>query len=573
MGAGMAGPTDRKQDRHMKKLAMLELTMNNLPVGVGVFGPGGRPIYLNRSFIEIYNLEGIVDKNTDFQALLEMGVFDNWNVDARKHFRRAVRANEKGQSYSAEIEMGDKVVAIQDTPLAGGLILSTQQDITTRVQAEKRIAYLAKHDPLTDLPNRAAFDAKLANAIEEAKAKREKFGLLFLDVDHFKDVNDIFGHEAGDMLLQEMAKRFRNCAGINFFARLGGDEFVFIVQEGSQPDSAAILGNRLLDETTNNFLFEDNAITVGMSVGVAVYPDDGDDAKSLMSCADAALYRAKDAGRGVVRMFERQMDARLHDQRLLKLDMRSALARKEFIACYQPQATVDREIGGFEVLLRWNHPSRGLLLPDDFIPLAEESGLILELGEWVLREACREAASWENPLRIAVNLSPVQFRNGDLTTLVHEILLETGLSPKRLELEITESVLLHDFSRALSQLRRLKALGVRIAMDDFGTGYSSLSYLQSFPFDALKIDKSFIAGLGDGGRSANIIRAMIGLGHGLNLPIVAEGVETAEQLKFLYDENCENVQGYLIGTPQRIEAYYGVLKPTLARRDVARKSG
>lgn len=548
--------------RKLKRLAALELAMNNLPIGVGLFEANGKPVFLNRGFVEIYNLDKeMAGKQSDFASLIAQGAFDNWKQDPKEHFRKTARAMTNGHSYSAEIDMGDRIVAVHDMPIEGGRILSTQQDITARVEAERRIAHLARHDPLTDLPNRTAFNARLADAIEEAKAKRQKFGLLFLDIDHFKDVNDIFGHKAGDILLQEMARRFRLCANGGFLARLGGDEFTFVVDDGCQPDSAGALGNRLVESATGNFLFEGNTITIGLSIGIAIYPDDGEDAKALMSSADAALYRAKQDGRGVVRLFEREMDKRIHEQRHLKQDIREALERKEFSASYQPQATVDGEIYGFEVLLRWDHPKRGLLMPNDFIPVAEESGLILELGEWVLREACREAASWENPLRISVNLSPVQFRNGDLAKLVHEILLETGLSPKRLELEITEGVLFHDFSRAISQLRRIKALGVRIAMDDFGTGYSSLSYLQSFPFDALKIDKSFVAGLQDNGRAAEIIRAMIGLGHGLNLPIVAEGVETAEQLRFLSQENCESVQGFLIGSPEPIAAYEEVLKP------------
>jgi diguanylate cyclase (GGDEF)-like protein len=554
------------------KLAALELAMNNLPVGVGLFEQDGKPVFLNRAFIEIYNLDrGAAGKDTDFGALIDAGTFDNWQQDPREHFAKVFRAMKDGHSFAAEVDMGDKIVAIHDAPIEGGYMLSTQQDVTVRVHAERQIAHLANHDPLTELPNRAAFNRKLADAIEEARAKRQKFGLLFLDVDHFKDVNDIFGHKAGDMLLLEMAKRFRRCAHGSFLARLGGDEFTFIVDEGTQPEAAGALGNRLIESATEDFEFENNALSVGLSIGVAIYPDDGEDAKALMSNADAALYRAKEDGRGVVRLFEGEMDRRIRELRHLKHDIRSALDRHEFSLTFQPQATIDREIYGFEVLLRWNHPERGLLMPDDFIPMAEESGQIIEIGEWVLREGCREAASWQNPMRISVNLSPVQFRHGDLAKLVHEILLETGLSPKRLELEITESVLFHDFSRAMSQLRRLKALGVRIAMDDFGTGYSSLSYLQSFPFDALKIDKSFIAGLGDDGRTAAILRAMIGLGRGLDLPIVAEGVETAEQLGFLTQEQCESVQGFLIGAPQPIAAYHDLLHSGTSRD--ARKAG
>jgi len=290
-------------------------------------------------------------------------------------------------------------------------------------------------------------------------------------------------------------------------------------------------------------------------VGVAIHPVDGTAAETLVANADAALYRAKADGTGTVRFFEADMDATLRERRALVQDLREALGRDELLLHYQPQATIDGKITGFEALVRWRHPSRGLLAPGLFIPGAEESGLILEIGEWILREACREAASWKTPLNIAVNLSPVQFRHGDLVGLVHSVLLETGLSPRRLELEITESVLIDDFSRALSILRRLKALGVHIAMDDFGTGYSSLSNLQAFPFDKIKIDQSFIANVEKNEQSATIVRAVLGLGRGLSLPVSAEGIETAAQLSFLCSEDCTEVQGYLVGRPQPIEAY------------------
>ncbi len=292
-----------------------------------------------------------------------------------------------------------------------------------------------------------------------------------------------------------------------------------------------------------------------MSVGVAIYPHDGADAATLLSNADAALYRAKAEGRGTIRFFAVEMDQQLRKKRSLQHDLRSALERNEFRLFYQPQATTGGEIIGFEALARWYHPKRGVVPPAEFIPIAEESSLIMSIGEWVLREACAEAASWPRPLQIAVNLSPAQFKQGDLPGLVHSILLQTGLSPSRLELEITEGVLIGDFNRAVSILRRLKNLGVRIAMDDFGTGYSSLSYLQSFPFDKIKIDRSFIANLHLNHQSAAIVRAMIGLARGLEVPVVAEGVETSEQLDFLAQESCSEIQGYLIGKPSPITAF------------------
>jgi len=301
-----------------------------------------------------------------------------------------------------------------------------------------------------------------------------------------------------------------------------------------------------------------------LTVGIAIFPQDGVDMVTLIANADAALFRAKSEARGSIRFFELSMDKQLRDKRALQQDLRTAIVRDEVVLYYQPQAHISGEVTGFEALVRWHHPRHGLVSPSVFIPLAEESGIIVELGEWILRTACRQAAYWPRPLNIAINLSPVQFRYGDLPKLVHEILLETGLSPPRLELEITEGVLMGDFNRAVSILRRLKAFGVRIAMDDFGTGYSSLSYLQSFPFDKIKIDQSFIANLGHSQQAATIVRAVIALGRELNMPVVAEGVETEEQLKFLAAESCNEIQGCYVGRPKPIADYAELVgrKPT-----------
>jgi predicted signal transduction protein with EAL and GGDEF domain len=327
------------------------------------------------------------------------------------------------------------------------------------------------------------------------------------------------------------------------------------VEDVPLPAGAAALGDRLLTAMVSEFEIQGHSLRSGVSIGVAVCPNDGNDHETLLANANAALYRAKASGRGSMRFFEAKMDDQLRERRALTQDLRSAIERGELMIYYQPQARISGEIVGFEALARWNHPTIGLVTPDDFIPLAEESGLIVDIGEWVLREACREAASWPKPLRIAVNLSAAQFRHGDLVGFVHAVLLETGLAATRLEIEITESMLADDFSRAASILRRLKVLGVHIAMDDFGTGYSSLQNLQSLSFDKLKIDRSFISDLETNQHSATIVRAVIGLSRGFGLPTVAEGVETPEQLAFLAAESCDEVQGYLIGRPQPIETY------------------
>ena len=434
-------------------------------------------------------------------------------------------------------------------------LISMIHDVTDRKRDELRLAHMAHHDVLTGLPNRIAFNECIAATLSLAADSGESFAMLSLDLDRFKAVNDVFGHAIGDRLLFELAGRLEQACQGAFLARTGGDEFHVITPCGPQPASAEALAEKLCATLDADIDIDGVPLGVGLTVGVAIFPQDAPDASTLVANADAALVRAKSERRGSIRFFEQSMDRQLREKRALQQDLRTALGRDEFALHYQPQANIDGEVNGFEALVRWHHPRYGMIAPNTFIPLAEESGIIIELGEWILRAACREAASWPRPLDIAINLSPVQFQHGDLPKLVHEVLLETGLAPARLVLEITEGVLIGEFNRGVAILRRLKHLGVRIAMDDFGTGYSSLSYLQSFPFDKIKIDKSFIANLGHSQQAATIVRAVIALGHGLDLPVVAEGVETKEQLKFLADESCDEIQGYLFGRPKPIADY------------------
>ena len=448
-----------------------------------------------------------------------------------------------------------KNLAVPDETGEQRYLLSLAEDITERKQAEARIQHMAHYDALTDLPNRTAFVEHLTRAIGAARLAQESFAVLSIDLDGFKEVNDVFGHAVGDDVLRELSQQLRAFAGEAYLARLGGDEFTLITATGDNPALAEILARRLHAGVATELERNGQHLRVGISIGIAIFPADGADATALLNNADAALYRAKAAGRGKTRFFEIEMDNRLRERRVIQNELASAIARNELRLHYQPQSRIDGTVIAFEALIRWHHPQRGMVSPATFIPVAEESGLIIQIGEWVLREACREAASWSRPLQIAVNLSPIQFRHGDLAGLVHSLLLETGLAPTRLELEITEGVLVEDFSRGVSILRRLKTLGVRIAMDDFGTGYSSMSYLQAFPFDKIKIDQSFISNVKSNPQSAAIVRAVIGLAHGLNLPVLAEGVETKQQLDFLAAESCDEVQGYLLGRPHPIAEY------------------
>ena len=425
----------------------------------------------------------------------------------------------------------------------------TATDITNEVEAQARAAHLSLHDTLTGLANRALFRERLEIALASHRLEHSRAAVLYLDLDHFKEVNDTLGHAAGDLLLQQVAERLNGCVRPNdTVARLGGDEFVVIQQAFVQPLDAIALARQILETLQVPYALAGREYRLGVSIGIAVPDEDGQSAEALLKNADTALYVAKDGGRGTAQLYEAHMGLEREARRTLEMDLAQALERDQFELHYQPLVALeDDRIIGVEALLRWRHPTRGLVAPGEFIPLAEETDLIVPIGEWVLRTACRQAAEWVD-IVIAVNLSPIQFLHHDIVSLVARVLTETGLPPNRLELEVTEGVLLRDTATARETLVRLKALGVRIAMDDFGTGYSSLGYLHSFPFDKIKIDKSFIADL-SGDKSNAIVRSVIGLGQSLNMTITAEGVETAEQAAFLREEGCQQVQGYYFGRP------------------------
>jgi diguanylate cyclase (GGDEF)-like protein/PAS domain S-box-containing protein len=429
------------------------------------------------------------------------------------------------------------------------------RDLQARKEAEQHIHYLAHHDALTSLPNRSHFNGRVDQEIANL-GKGESLAVLCLDLDRFKEVNDLFGHAAGDAVLQTVASRVTAVLGERqIMARLGGDEFAVLLPGVTNPAMAGRLAEDILEalrETGDT----PEANVISTSIGIALYPDDAADRQTLLTHADTALYRAKTEGRNTYRFFEAKMGAEVRDRRMLEHDLRLAISRHELQLVYQPQKDIQSHaINGFEALLRWSHPVRGAISPGTFIPIAEESGAILEIGDWVMRTACREAATWTQPLTVAVNVSAVQLYNPDFVRELHQILLETGLSPRRLEIEITETALVRDFDRALATLRQIKALGVRIAMDDFGTGYSSLSNLRAFPFDKIKIDGSFIRSVNSNEQAATIVRAVLGLGRGLGLPVLAEGVETEAELQFLQAEHCDEVQGYLLGRPAAIGSF------------------
>ncbi|KMO33411.1 putative bifunctional diguanylate cyclase/phosphodiesterase [Methylobacterium aquaticum] len=445
------------------------------------------------------------------------------------------------------------------------------RDLRARRQAERDIQFLAHHDSLTGLPNRASFRVRLDEEIASARVSGRLVAVLCLDLDRFKDVNDLYGHAMGDGLLQSLARWVAPVLGPRqMMARLGGDEFAILMPDVAQAEEAGLLAEQILRVIRDGNLRTSGGPILATSIGIALCPTDAEDGQTLLNHADAALYCAKNHGRGVHRFFEPILAAQIRDRRSLEHDLRHAVERNEFRVVYQPQMAIDTGIVvGFEALLRWQHPERGNVSPDRFIPISEETGSILGIGEWVLRETCREAASWDKPLRIAVNVSAVQLHAPGFAELVHEVLFTTGLSPARLELEITETALVRDPVRALAALRRVKAMGVRIAMDDFGTGYSSLSNLRAFPFDKIKIDRSFIRAVDVNHETAAIMRAVLGLGRGLGLPVLAEGVETSAELAFLGAEHCHEAQGYLLGRPGPIAAFAEHTRDAAGRKSAA----
>lgn len=462
------------------------------------------------------------------------------------------------EALTCELDDG-RTIAVSQQPIGDGGWVVTFEDVSERRAAEARLYHISRHDDLTGLPNRLLFSERLETLFAQPHgAARAPAAMLCLDLDRFKTINDTLGHPVGDALLQGVAARLLACCREeDFVARLGGDEFA-IVQIGEQPNAAAALAQRLVDAIAEPFELAEHTVDIGLSVGVALVAT-SPSADELLKCADLALYRAKSDGRGCLRFFEPEMDLHARQRRALELELRHALKNDEFEIYYQPQVS-HGTLAGFEALLRWQHPTRGLVNPADFIPLAEETGLIGAIGAWVLEHAARTAMTWPGAMKIAVNLSPAQFRTRHVAEDVRHALNVSGLPANRLELEITEALLMEEDGEILDVLNDVRGLGVRVAMDDFGTGYSSLAYLNRFPFDKIKIDQSFVREMGGSESAWSIIRAIIGLGNSLGMSVNAEGVETEEQRRRLLAEGCGELQGYLFGRPIPQGALPGVIR-------------
>ncbi len=427
------------------------------------------------------------------------------------------------------------------------VILLALMDITERKRAEERLTFVAQHDGLTGLPNRNLLRQRLDEILSRTRRSGEKVALLYLNLDNFKTINDTLGHDIGDDLLRSVTKRLRSSLrDEDAVARLGSDEFAIVQTQIGRPEDVVLLAKRLLDVVSQPYLFNGHSVVIGASIGIALSPGDGDDSEKLLKNADMALSRAKRDSRGNYSFFEPGMDASAQARRRIEIDLRAAIESGTLQPHYQPLVDLKSgRITGFEALVRWPHPERGMISPAEFIPVAEETGLINAVGALVLRRACMDAATWPDDVRVAVNLSPLQFRAGNLLSVVMDALKQSGLPARRLELEITETLLLEKSDEVIATLHALRALGVRISMDDFGTGYSSLSYLRSFPFDKIKIDQSFVRDLGANRDAQAIVRSIISLGKGLGVTITAEGVETEAELGCLRMEGCHEGQGFL----------------------------
>ncbi len=544
-----------QEERLKTQNVQLDVALNNMVQGLAMFDAEMRIVIANDRYATLYNLKpSQVKPGTYLREIIEKRIANGelQGKSADEVMRRTVsRLSATSESqYTTRMSDG-RYIVVSSKPMSNGFIVTTHQDITEQRRSEAKIVHMALHDALTSLPNRVLFNERLDHALARTK-RGEIVATHLLDLDHFKNVNDTLGHPAGDKLLKAVTERLRTLVReTDTIARMGGDEFAILQTAIPQPADAGVLARRVIDVIGEPYVIDGQQVIIGTSVGIAVGPIDGVTPDQLMRNADLALYRAKDDGRGAFCFFEPGMDAKMQERRAMEYDLRKALLAGEFELYYQPVVNLEsNKISGFEALIRWRHPEKGLISPASFIPVAEEIGFIIPLGEWVIRQACATAARWPEDVKIAVNLSPLQFRSSGLVQTVVNALAASSLPPERLELEITETTLLQDSEATLAMLYQLREVGVSIAMDDFGTGYSSLSYLQSFPFDRIKIDRSFIKDITDGVGSLNIVRAVAALAKGLGMETTAEGVETELQREKVASEGCTEMQGFLFSQPR-----------------------
>jgi diguanylate cyclase (GGDEF)-like protein/PAS domain S-box-containing protein len=535
-----------------------DTAINNMSQGLCFFDSDHKLIVCNDRFVEMYDIPpGRVGPGTPLTEIVDLrfeaGSFPAMSRDEYLHWRTNVAVSNEAKDSVVELKNG-RTFKIRHRPMPGSGWVATHEDITEQRQAEVKIEHMAHHDSLTDLANRVLLNERLERALGRFQGE-QMVAVHHLDLDQFKAVNDTFGHPAGDKLLKIVAERLRGLAReSDTIARTGGDEFVIVQAPIADPADATSLAQQIIEWMSEPYDIDGHQAIVGASIGIAVSPGDGQTPDKLLRNADLALYRAKGDGRGTFCFFEPAMDEQMQTRRIMEQDLRKALPAGEFELYYQPVVNLESsEISGFEALIRWNHPERGLVPPVSFIPLAEEIGFIVPLGEWVIRQACTTAAQWPEHLHVAVNISAAQFRGSSLMSVIVNALATSGLHPTRLEIEITETVLLHDKEATLAVLHQLRALGVRIAMDDFGTGYSSLTYLQCFPFDKIKIDRSFVKDITENTGSLYIVRAVAALANGMGMAATAEGVETTEQLATIAAEGCTEMQGYLFSKPLPVE--------------------
>lgn len=565
------------QDEQLSRTNLrFDAALNNMSLGLCLCDRENRVAVANQKFCDMFGLADVspgLELRELIRASLASGNHEGRDLDDM-HAEWLSNIDRRMSLTLVQHLRGDRIVAVSHQPMADGGWVETYEDVTERQRVEKQITFMARHDALTGLPNRTMFNERLQHALADV-GRGAGAAVLCLDLDRFKSINDTLGHPVGDELLRAVAERLSACVReVDTVARLGGDEFAVVQAGVERAEEAGTLAARIVAALSEPYVLSGHNVVVGASIGIALAPTDATGAERLLKCADMALYRAKSDGRSLFRFFESEMDVKIQARRALELDLRRALQGDEFILHYQPLVDLRlNQITSFEALVRWQHPERGLLFPDEFIPISEETGLIIPLGEWVLRRACADAAAWPDGIKVAVNLSPAQFREPRLVDMIRAALTDSCLPPSRLVLEITECVLLQDSDATFATLHELHELGTPISMDDFGTGYSSLSYLQSFPFDKIKIDKSFIGDLNDKKSAVHIVRAVAGLGVNLGMLTTAEGVETLEQLQQLRLEGCSEVQGYLFSRPRPKEDIPAILDHARAVLNAEAKLG